>query len=487
MTMLIGFFLSPYIVRTIGVEANGFVTLANNFISYAALARTALNSMGSRFIMMAYYRNEHERVGQYYSSLFYGDTLLGLIMAVAAGICVWKLDRILEIPAGIVTDVKILFALLFTNSIVSTVTTAWNVAPYVRNKLYLDSINSAMQSVVRAIVIVGLFMSLSPSVCFVGIGSIVSGLVMYSVQLLYKTLLLPNVRATTKDFSWSTVWVLVSSGIWNSVSSLGNILVSGMDLLLANLFVSAKDMGVLALAKTFPGFIDNLNASIADVFTPSLIIDYAQGKTDEVIKTVRQSSKIISIICSLPLSFLLVYGKELFTLWQPTEDAEIIYELALITIFARIFFTGMQPLFNIFAVVNKVKQHSIVMAVNGLISILCTFVLLRATRLGVYAIAGTSVVCCIIKNFFFVIPYSAKYLGLKKRTFFFTVRNSIVPVILLSGIGSVEKIMLHGDSWLQLIIAGMIFACGGFALATFVILNHSEREYLCNCIKNAEK
>lgn len=30
-TLLISFFLSSYIVRTIGVEANGFVSLANNF------------------------------------------------------------------------------------------------------------------------------------------------------------------------------------------------------------------------------------------------------------------------------------------------------------------------------------------------------------------------------------------------------------------------------------------------------------------------
>ena len=29
----ISFFLSPYIIRTIGVEANGFVNLANNFIA----------------------------------------------------------------------------------------------------------------------------------------------------------------------------------------------------------------------------------------------------------------------------------------------------------------------------------------------------------------------------------------------------------------------------------------------------------------------
>ena len=36
-SLFISFFLSPYIVRTIGVEANGFVGLANNFVSYYRL------------------------------------------------------------------------------------------------------------------------------------------------------------------------------------------------------------------------------------------------------------------------------------------------------------------------------------------------------------------------------------------------------------------------------------------------------------------
>ena len=65
-TTLISFVLSPYIVSTLGVEANGFVGLAQNFITYAALISTALNSMGSRFMMMAYYNDEHDKLRRYF-------------------------------------------------------------------------------------------------------------------------------------------------------------------------------------------------------------------------------------------------------------------------------------------------------------------------------------------------------------------------------------------------------------------------------------
>lgn len=59
--VIVSFFLSPYIVKTIGVEANGFVTLANNFVTYANLIVTALNSMAARFITIEYVRKNYKK------------------------------------------------------------------------------------------------------------------------------------------------------------------------------------------------------------------------------------------------------------------------------------------------------------------------------------------------------------------------------------------------------------------------------------------
>ena len=67
-SMLVSFFLSPYIVENIGVEANGFIGLANNFISYASLITIALNALASRFITINIYRNNYENANKYFSS-----------------------------------------------------------------------------------------------------------------------------------------------------------------------------------------------------------------------------------------------------------------------------------------------------------------------------------------------------------------------------------------------------------------------------------
>lgn len=488
-TTLISFVLSPYIVGTLGVEANGFVSLANNFINYISLAATALNSMGSRFLMMAYYNDEHEKFRRYYSSLFFANLLLAVVFGVVGAACVWKLELFLQIPAELVTDVKMLFALLFTNFVISTMITVWTTAPFIKNRLYLNSITTASGASIRAILILSLFLCLEPSVSFLGIATLVSGCVGYGLQLLYKHSLFPKLRARLKDFSWATIWELVSSGIWNTVSSVGYILTSGVDLLVTNLFVSAKAMGVLSLAHTMPVFVNTLNETIANVFTPSLIIDYAQKNTNNLVKTIRQSAKIISVVCSLPLGFLLVYGEEFYTLWQPTEDARVLYLLSVILIFGRVFFTGMQPLFSVFTVVNKVKENSFVTIANGFASVGLMYLLLRFTDLGVYAIASASVVCCFFKNLLFVIPFSAKYLGLKPTAFYSVLTPSVACCAILVAWGCVEKLFLKPTSWMGLICAGIVFVAVGVCLTVFTVLNKNEREYFVKmlCRKFAQK
>ena len=57
--MGVNFFLSPYIVKNIGTEAYGFVSLANNFVNYATIITLAINSMASRFITIAIHINNN--------------------------------------------------------------------------------------------------------------------------------------------------------------------------------------------------------------------------------------------------------------------------------------------------------------------------------------------------------------------------------------------------------------------------------------------
>ncbi len=107
----ISFFLSPFIVRNVGVDAYGFIGLANNFISYATLITVAVNSLSGRFVTVNIYENDMESANKYFSSVFIANTILASFMAVIFTALFFFLEFVITIPAKIFWDVKILFAL----------------------------------------------------------------------------------------------------------------------------------------------------------------------------------------------------------------------------------------------------------------------------------------------------------------------------------------------------------------------------------------
>ena len=73
------FLITPYVTNNIGVEAYGFVALANTFISYADIISVGLNAFAGRFISIAYHRGEKERANRFYSSTITADLMLSVV------------------------------------------------------------------------------------------------------------------------------------------------------------------------------------------------------------------------------------------------------------------------------------------------------------------------------------------------------------------------------------------------------------------------
>ena len=481
--IVISFFISPYIVRTLGAEANGFVTLANNFVAYATLLKTALNGVGSRFIIVEYHKGNIEKANVYFSSLFYGDLFLAIVISAASAIIVWQLENLINISPELVTDVKILFGFVLFNFVFSTATNIFNVASYVKNKIYLQSIRDIQAYLIRAILLVVLFSIFSPRIAFLGIATFVPSIVVVIYNIYYKRKLTPDLRINKKYFSFATIKELVSQGIWNSIASLGTMLLSSLDLLIANLLIDENEMGILSVAKSMPNVVSSFGTTVATVFFAAMAIDFAKEDMNVLVKTVKQSTRFSGYITTIPLGFLIVYGREFYSLWQPTLDATRLHILSLLTVAGLIFLAGASAIGNIFTVTLKVKERSIVTLITGASSLLITLVLVKFTNLGVYAIAGVSSVVNTVSMIVYVVPYAAKSIGKPKRTFMSVVFRSLISTGVLVAIGYAIKLVMPCGSWVTLIASAFVFAIVSAVANLFVMMDKEMRNLALNFVK----
>ena len=482
--MLINFFLSPYIVENIGVEANGFVSLASNFTNYATLLVTVINSMSGRFVTIEIHRGNIEKANVYYTSVFYANLVLLLFFLIPSVFILINLEKVIDIPVHIVGDVKLLFAFIFGNFLAGLAVPMWATSTYITNKLYITSLGSMISNVIRIVSILGMFAFFEPKVWYVGF---ISFLVIVFTKIwnyYYKKKLTPELKISKKSFDIKSVIELMSSGIWNAISQLGIILINGLDLLICNIFIGSTEMGILSVAKIIPHFLSNLSTTICNVFAPELTINFAKGNKERIKKDLKQAMNITGIILTIPLAIVFVFGDSFYGLWVPSQNSEQLQILSALTVIGYIFTSGTQVLYNVFVTVNKVKANSLLLILAGIVSTAIVFIVINTTEFGIYAVAGASSVVNIVRNMCYTVPFSAKYLGFKWYTFFPQVGKSVVSVLIIVLLGYFVKIIFNPDSWVILVLTCGITTIIGFFINIFVVLSSEERKIINNLISS---
>ena len=470
--LLIGFVLSPYIVQNIGVEANGFVTLASNFVTYASLIVTALNSMAARYITISYVQKDFKKANLYYNSVFWGNLLIVGILVLPSIIFIIRMEKIIDVPSDILIDVKILFAFVFFNFFLSTGLPNWDCGTYVTNRLDRSYIPNVFASVIRCVCIFLMMSILTPNVWYVGFAATVLTVITLSANCYNTHKLTPELRIHLERgkpiCSRKAIWELVGNGIWNSISSVGNMLLSGLDLIIANMALGATAMGVLSLSKTLPHLMQQLSSSICNAFAPELTINYAKGDMGAVLKDINRAMKITSVIMTAPLAGIVVLCDRFYKLWVPSQDATLLQMLTILSILGYMFTSGTQILYNVFSTVNKVKENAIAMLLSGVISTSLTLFMVHYTQFGIYAVAGVSVFVCLVRNMAFTVPMTAKYLGYHFFQFYPQAGRTILSSGLLIGAGFVVKPFLPQGSWGAFIVSAVIIGLMGILINLFL-------------------
>ncbi len=480
--LLIGFWLSPFIVERVGVEANGFVSLASNFVTYATLIVTAINSMAARFITLEYIRKDYKKANLYYNSVFWGNLIIVAVLIVPAVLIIARFEHMFDVPADLVTDVKILFSFIFLNFFLTTGFPNWDCGTYITNRLDRTYIANVISSVLRCVFLVVVLNFVSIKIYVVGIAATIMTVLNLVVAGYNTHKLTPELRVKLIPSKWICSWKaikeLVGAGIWGSISNVGNMLLSGLDLLICNMYIGATAMGVLSISKMIPNYIQQLSVSIRGAFAPELMINYAKDDKDAVIQDLNRAMKLTSIITVIPIAIVVVLGDRFFSLWVPSQDAILLQKLTVLAILGYMFTSGTQILYNVFSTVNKVKSNAIAMLISGVASSAVTVLLILTTDYDIYAVAGVSTLVNLIRNMAFTLPVTAKYLGYKWNVFYKQVITTILCSVILIALGYAGRLILPSGSWLALVISAGVIGVMGLVINVFVILNKSERAFL---------
>lgn len=480
----IGFLFTPYVVGKVGSEAYGFVSLANSMVNYATIITIALNSVAGRFITIKVHQGKKLEANQYFTSVFLSNVILSAIITIIGIPFVWKIEYIINIPSELIITVKLLFIFIIGNFIISVLSTVFSVATFITNKLYLSSIVNCISSLLRIILLFSLFGLVSPNIAFIGLVSCICSIVPLLGNIIFTKRLVPSLKLKTNYFSPKLILQLLSSGIWNTITKISQILSDGLDLLISNLLVSTLAMGQLSIAKTIPTLMSTLISTVVSVFSPQLTMYYAKNDIESLVKELKLTMKMTSFFSNIPFCFLVIFGDLFFALWMPSQNIAILHKLAILSIQAVVVSGAITGLNNVFLVTNRLKVNSLFWICVSFFDVAAVFVLLKTTHLGVYAVAGVSTSVGIIANLTFVPIYACRCLNIKWYTFYPQIFRYTGTTFFMLGIFYILKQIINfPNTWFGFFIIGVISVIAGVVINFAILLNSFERKYLFNKIK----
>jgi len=486
-TAFVSFFVSPFVVKNLGAEAYGYVGLANNFIGYITVALVALTGMLSRFVTIEYSKGDYKTASGYFSTAYFTEIIIAVILLIPTIILCSKMDTIFKMSSGIVADVKTLWLLTFSSFLLGLSFGGFNSAMFAKNRLDIQAAFNIVKSVLNACILLITFLFFTPKVWYIGLAAIISNLVNITLTAIAKWKLTPEIKLSLKYFNKKYIYNLVVVGVWNSVNKLQQLLVTGLDLLLTNIFISGNEMGLLSIAKTLPGICSTLSGTVSSAFDPTMTITYGKGDKNQFIYQTKFAMKFTGFLCSIPVLGIAAFGLNFYELWQPSLTHDEIVKvqiLACLTLLQELFAVYVYPLATVNTIACKLKVPALVSLGIGVANVVIVFTLLKTTNLGVYAVAGVSSVLWSLKLFTFTPLYAAHIIGEKKIIFYTPLIKGIINIVVVGSLMFTISHFFHANNWFQFVLICAITGAMGYVLCFFIQFDKNERKKVITLISN---
>ena len=481
----ISFFFTPYLIRTVGKEAYSFFPLVNNMIGYTSIITTAVGGMAGRFITMRIYQNDKEGASYYFNSVLVANWILSIFFTVLSVVCVVYLQYILTIPDNLLREVKILFMFACATMVVGLATGILGTGTFVKNRIDVRASRSVVTNLVRVALILLLFYLFKPSIVYMSVSALGAGLLGVYYNVKFKKQFLPEIPISPiKYFRKSYLTELIASSIWNSVNQLSFLLLAQLDLLITNIFIGVAETGDYSVAKMMPNIIQSFMVVLVSVFVPHFTILYAKGEMNSLIKEIKKSVKIMGIVSTLPIGFLIIYGPDFFNLWINGHTSDLLNVLSVLTLVPLAVSSCINTLFHVYTVTNKLKVPSLVLLLNGIINVSLILLLVNYTNLGVIAIPIVSMTTLTLKNVTFTPMYAAYCLKQKLFVFHKDIVMGCSSCVVVVLICLLVKRIIIPNTWFAFILSAIIVSVLSLFVSSKLFLSHNERMSVVNMVKS---
>lgn len=486
------FFLTPFILSSLGQDEYGIFMLSNSVIVWLSLTDFGLKTTINKYVAMYHARNETGKIAHFLGQSMVLFSCLGIFTALCGIVCYFYLGdffpNLTEEEHG---TLQILYLLTLANLILSfPLRPVTGIA-----SAYMKFIAPGIVELAASLLNAGLVVLL---LCwgFKAIGltvlSVSTGLATMAWGLYYSFRWL-GVRLVFSKPDWPLYAEMFQFSFWILLNQLMDLFYwrAGTPILART--SGAAAVTIFSLGISFSQYFMTASTAISGVIYPKVMHMVAQESTrEQLTDLMTRIGRIQVVLLTLILSVFLCCGHDFLQLWVGktigSEVATVWAGAALVLVVLLIPLTQNTGI-AILQALNIHKGRAIILFYSSVLCVILGYLIsLRYGAIGMFA--GTAI-SLFFGQILLINRYYSRKAGLHIRRFFAQVYLPLlypVPLLLLAGIAGAALIKL--DTWTSLIVFMSCYGVVFTAVLWRFYLNESERDLFLEPLKkliNARK
>jgi O-antigen/teichoic acid export membrane protein len=477
LSLILSLWYTPFMIRRLGAPVYGLIPLASSITNYLSIVTAAIGSTVARFIVADLARGDADNANRHFNTfLAVGGAIAVGLFAVSSIFGLTLLPAVLKIPAGQERATEYLFIAVAGTFLLATITNIFASSFWVSNRFEIQSLIEGCAWILRIGLVIVLFQLWWPALWQVAIAFTGGGVFALIATMLACRKLAPALRVRPSDFDRSKVAELRYTSSWLVVCEVGNVLFLSMPLILANVFLGPDASGHYAPLVQWLTMLRTLGLTVAGVLGPPLLVFFARGEIDNLLRVSRQAAKFLGLLTAFPIGLLCGFGRPLLQTWLGRSLPDIVSYAPLVWLLRLPLCVeaAQMHLGSVLIAANRLRTPGLFYVGSGLAYILGAFVLARHFQLGLYGIALAGAAISLARSIFNS-SYATRVIERKGNAFAGQMTGAAAAALAISGAALIASHWLVPGSWIRL---GLFAApLGGLYLwvAYALLLNEEDR------------
>jgi O-antigen/teichoic acid export membrane protein len=409
LNILVGIFLSPFILHRLGDAAFGLWVLVFAITGYYGLFDLGIRSSIIRYVAKYSANNEHDELNQLVNTALFSYSGIGTVAMLLTFLASYYIDSIFRVPASFYSTARLLLLMVGTAvSLGFPLGVAGGILEGLQ-RFYVLNFTNVCSTLLRALLIIialrhgyGLLTVALITVTLPLLGNLVNAGVVLSILPLHFHPKYLNRESLHRiaTYSGPTFMIIIASRLRFKT-----------DAMVIGTFVSSAAITYFAIGSRLVDYMGEVVSSLAQIFIPMSSRSDAIGDSEQLKRIFIAGNRACALIVFPITASLIILGKSVIEVWVGARYIATSYPVLLILVIPTATMLAQAACGRVLFGMAKHKTLALAVLLEGTTNLILSIVLVRP--FGILGDAAGTAIPLLCTTLFFLPRHTCRILGVR--------------------------------------------------------------------------